>query len=83
MRLVSCSISEIAERRSYSNNLKILKEFSESELKCARVEDWTQKNANSCVSSLKNSIKLYKYDKTISAFTRLGEVYLTKIDVKN
>lgn len=79
MKLVPYDMQKIPGRGVYkrSENLRILEEFAESGLECAKVEDYTQKNANSCISALNNSIKLYNKN-GIQAIMRGGDVFLIK-----
>lgn len=60
-----------------SNNYKILNEFVESGLDCARVDGFTSKTAGNCAAALKKSIKRYKFG-GISAISRKGCVYLIR-----
>ena len=60
-----------------SDNLKILEEFAKSGLDCARIEGWTQKNATTCVESLRNSIRHYHMN-GITVSERKGKVYLIR-----
>ena len=60
-----------------SDNYRILEEFADSGLDCAKVEGWTAKTAGYCASSLNNSIKRYKFAGMV-AISRKGEVYLIR-----
>lgn len=69
------------ETRGYqrSDNLKLLEGFAESGLECAKVEDWTQKNAFICAGSLQHSIKRYRMN-NLRCVTRSGEVFLIRTE---
>lgn len=78
MKLVKCDINKVGGMLyKKSCNLKILEEFVESGMECAKVEGWNHSNASVCVTSLNLSIKRYKIG-GIHAITRKGEVYLVK-----
>lgn len=72
--------SNLFSYRGYkrSNNLKILEEFIDSDLDCAKVEGFTQKNATTAAKSLNNSIKRYKF-LNIHANARKNNLFLIKI----
>lgn len=58
-------------------NMALLEEFRNSDMTCAKVEEFTQKDAYSCANSLKNTIKICKMN-SIDAIARNGEVFLIK-----
>ena len=60
-----------------TKNLKILNEFINSDMDCARVEGYSNVNAASCASSLKRSVDRFRMT-GIEVFVRKGEVYLVK-----
>lgn len=60
-----------------SKNQKLLEEFANSEMDCAEVKDFTQKNAKSCCASLNISIKNYHMT-GIYAIYRKNRVFLIK-----
>lgn len=81
MRLVECDKSEI-NLKNYKKKtrwLEVIDEFMESDVKCCRIEDYTNKSAASCESSLNHAIKRYN-KKGIKAVIRNGIVYLVKIE---
>lgn len=60
----------------------VLDEFANSEMTCAKLEDWPHKSATSCQASLVKSIKRYGFN--IKVITRKGEVFLLKtIDIES
>lgn len=72
MKLVEYDYKKL---RIYSNNTKILTDFQKSELKCAKLEDWSWANAGVGARALNGScknLKLYH----IKAIVRCGEIYL-------
>lgn len=60
-------------------NYELLKEFAESGLKCAEVEDFTQQSATGCANSLRQTLKRYRMG-TVQAVTRNGRVFLIKVE---
>lgn len=62
---------------SKTENRKLLEEFIDSNLACAKVECFPQKNSKVCTSSLNNSIKTY-HMLGIKAIERKGQVFLIK-----
>lgn len=83
MKLVPYDLSKLPGESFYSrsDNLRILEEFANSGLDCAKVENFTHKHASSCASSLKNSIRNYKMY-SIQVITSRGEVFLIKKKVE-
>lgn len=57
--------------------LEIIDEFVNSEMKCAKLEEWDNKSSNSAATALNNSIKRFN-KKGIKAIERKGEVFLVK-----
>lgn len=80
MKLVEYDINKIDGARGYrkSDNLKILEEFVESGMECAKVEGYNNKTAAHCATSLNTSIKRYNLG-GIRAISRKGVCYLIKI----
>lgn len=62
-----------------TKNFKILTEFIDSGMECAKVEGWSNKYAHYCSSSLQQSIKWFKMN-NVRAITRNGEVFLIRTD---
>lgn len=58
-------------------NQEIIKEFLESGMDCAKLEGYSQKNADSARSSLLNSMKRMGIH-NVSIVVRKGEVFLLK-----
>lgn len=58
---------------------KIIDEFVESDMDCAKVKDFPHKSATSCAASLNRAIRRYHKD-GIRAIERKEEVFLIKID---
>ena len=80
MKLIPYDIKKIGGKQWYSKseNLKILEEFVKSDMECAKIEDYPQKSAMVCISSLQGSIKRYRIA-GIQAMLRNGEAYLIKV----
>ena len=80
MRLVPYDLKKIDKAEGYrkSMNQKIIEEFLESDLDCAKIEDWTQKSAMACAGSLNRSIEKYKMTGA-RAVSRKGNVYLIRV----
>ena len=57
--------------------LEIIDEFVNSEMKCAKLEEWDNKSSKSAATALNNSIKRFN-KKGIKAIERKGEVFLVK-----
>ena len=82
MRLVECDVNNaITSRNGFkaTRNLNILTEFIESGMDCAKIEDYTQREARYCATSLNNSIKRYHMT-GVRAVMLDHEVYLVKTD---
>ena len=78
MRLIPADINEV--KRPYTLVREIILEFHESDLKCAKVEDWTHKDAGSCAWSLRESARRLGLHH-IKTMTRKGQVYLIKEEI--
>ena len=77
IKLIPCDRNEIEGGYARTKNLKILEEFRDSGLDCAKLEGWTNKDANHAATSLNVSIKRFKFG-GIKATGRAGNVYLIK-----
>lgn len=80
MKLVACDIRKLGGVKSFykkSANLILLEEFVNSNMNCARVDDFPQCDAKSCSSSLNASIRRYKMN-GIEAHCVRNHVYLIK-----
>ena len=74
MKLVAANKKDISPRSKW---MELLDEFAESDLDCVKVEGYTNKDANSCMASIYNTIKRNHKDK-IKVITRDNEVFLVK-----
>lgn len=79
MKLVPYDVNELGSYYRKTKNLKLLNEFADSGLDCAKVEDFTQKDARSCASALSKAIKHFRFG-NIQVVTRKGCVFLVKTD---
>lgn len=79
MKLQACTKEDIGRMRAYSSteNRRILEEFAESGLDCAKVVDFAHKSAYSCTHALNASIKRYRMFSYV-AVARKGEVFLIR-----
>lgn len=75
MRFVPVDPSELKKFYKPTKNLKFLESFRDSGEAIARVEDFTQKNAYVCATSLRHAIKHFKMA-GLDCFVRNGVVYL-------
>lgn len=71
MRFVACDETIFAR----SDNFRLLSEFVDSGLKCAKVEGSHHKSPHYCASSLNQSAKRYNFF-SVKAVVRNGELYL-------
>ena len=79
MKLVPYDLKKIDNANGYkkSKNQKIIEAFLESDLDCAKIEEWTQKSAVGCAGSLNRSIE--KYNMTgARAISRNKDVFLIR-----
>lgn len=76
MKLVPYDVKKV-KYYSTTKNLKIIKEFKESNLQCAKIEDFPHADARSCYSSLVGSIKRFGIV-GVRVITSRGEVFLIK-----
>ena len=82
MKLVPFNVKDIAPRRyKLCANQKVIQEFLDSGLECAKVEDYTQHSAYCCTKCLSIAIKSMNVG-TVCAITRKGNVYLIKTTEK-
>lgn len=77
MRFVECDVNEVTGRRAYGNLYKFLKDFDNSGLDCAKVENHHHKTAVICANGLRVAIKKYKFT-AISVVYSHGNVYLIR-----
>lgn len=77
MKLVAYDVKKVACNYKRTSILEILEEFRDSDMECAKVEDFPHKNAHSCASSLNQGIKRFRMP-CVRAFVRNGEVFLIK-----
>ena len=82
MRLVPYEKEKLGELKrgghGKSDIFTILNEFANSDLNCVKIEEWTQKTANGCYTSIHRSISRYKMT-GIKVVKRKDEVFLVKI----
>ena len=78
MELKACNLNEFGKKRAKkADNYKLLTDFADSDMKCARVDGWRHKTVHGCATSLRKTIENYNmFD--IAVFVRKGEVYLIK-----
>lgn len=80
MKLVAYDVRKLGGVKGFykkSANLELLEEFANSNMICAEVVDYHQRDARSCANSLNGSIKRYKMN-NIEAHERKGKVFLIK-----
>lgn len=80
MTLTPYNLKDIENANHYYKRSKlqqILEEFVEADMESAKIEDWTHKNATSCVASFNTAIRRYRMS-GIKAMCRNGEVFLVK-----
>lgn len=78
MKMVPCKVEEAKGSRSgYTNLYALIMEFMDSGHEGVRIENFTQKNAYVCTSSLRSAIKRYRIH-GVTAVSRKGNVYLLK-----
>jgi hypothetical protein len=76
MKFVEYDIEQVAlHRYKKTDNMKLLDEFSESGLACAKVEEYTQRDAHICAASLRKTA-LHAHMSHIKVIVRKGEVYM-------
>ena len=63
-----------------TSNYALIKEFMESGLKCAEIEDFPQSTANICASSMRATIKRYNLF-NVQAVSRNGRVFLMRGEI--
>ena len=81
MTLTPYDVEKIESANAFkkTSNLKILEEFTNSGMKCAILEDYPHKNANSCVSCLRASISRFRM-RGLGVIKRGEKVYLVRND---
>lgn len=78
MRLVPYNTTDLKDGwYKRSDNQKLLEEFANSDLDCAEVKDFTQKNSLTCSSSLNLSARRYGI-LNVRAISRKGRVFLIR-----
>lgn len=78
MKLVS--IENVPGYYKSTGNKQIIDEFIESGMQCAEVEDYPQKKATYCVSSLSQTIKRYRVF-NVRAIQRKDRVFLIRDEI--
>ena len=61
-----------------TKNMEIIEQFINSGLECARVCDWTNRDAECCATSLNVSIKR-AHRVGVKAISRKGQVFLIRV----
>lgn len=78
MRLVAYDLKDLGTvRMARCKNQKLIEEFLASDMECAKIEGFTQKDAHSCVSSLNTAITRFNFA-GVRAITKNGEAFLIK-----
>lgn len=78
MKLIPCDEKAIATVKNVrSDNFKLLMDFAERGIECAKVEGYPHKNADSCAVALRIAIKKYRLF-TIGVVVRKEDVYLIR-----
>ena len=79
MRLVAYDLKKLEGRYSMTrcSNQILIEEFLASDMECAKIEDFTQKNAMVCAISLNKSIERFNFG-GVKAISRGNEVFLIK-----
>lgn len=79
MKLVKYNKNELKARYyAKTKHQDLIEEFVNSDMDCAKVEEWTHVNADSCSNAINMSIKRFKVS-GVKAIVRGGEVFLVKI----
>lgn len=78
MRLVAYELKnlEIGNMRRCKNQ-EVIEEFLASDMDCAKIEDFPQKTAQTCASSLNLTIKRFNFG-GVRAISRGNEAFLIK-----
>lgn len=79
MKLVPYDAKEIIKGYKLCKNQRLIQEFLNSGLDCAKLEDFPQKDAKGCASSLSISLKRMGIN-NVKVCSRKGNVFLLKID---
>ena len=83
VKLVKWDVNNVAKPNGFRRtpNQKLIEDFANSAMDCAKVEGFTQKDAMVCAASLNVSIKNMRKS-GIRAISRRGEVFLIKEEAK-
>lgn len=79
MKLIPVEKDLIDKGYRWSKNQKILQEFLDSGLDCARVDGYHHEDAKSCSGSLRQSVKRFHMN-NIDVITHKNQVYLIRKD---
>lgn len=82
MKLVPYERKQLGRCAGYyapTKNLEILEEFINSGLDCAEIKNFPHKTANGCSTSIKNSIKRFGMNSSVTTVIRNGRVFLIKL----
>ena len=63
-----------------TGNYEIVKEFMDSGMKCAEIEDFPQKDAKTCVQCIRGTIKRYRLF-NVRATVRDNRVFLIRDEI--
>ena len=78
MKLIPVDVKEFeALINKNTSNYKVLSEFIDSGMDCARLDGFSQKRADICANSLRAAIKRYKFG--VRVIVNRGEVFLVKV----
>lgn len=79
MKLVKYDKNELGTKYyAKTDHQKLIEEFVNSDMDCAKIEGWTHASATSCQNALSASIKRFNFS-GIRAMVRNKEVFLVKI----
>ena len=80
MKFVQCDIPKAGERRGYTDMFKVLTEFVDSGIKCAKIVDYTNLSSFNCYTSLHRAAKEFKFYQVTVRY--IGDnVYLIRKDI--
>lgn len=79
MKFTQVDESVLKLRAPRQHNYEFLKEFDNSGIICAEVENYSHKHARSCLASLKKTIERYKMV-WLGATMQNGKVYIYRVN---
>lgn len=80
MKFVPCEKKNLKGYIPCKNQM-LIREFVDSGLDCAKIEDYPHKNAYGCRSAMAMSIRRMGMDSTIGVTASLGDVYIYRKDM--